>query len=799
MDLSKDLDLEEVKKTIKLLKNDSELFEVRIISSNKFNNYSGYFKNFETLEPELKKVMLKSKSDNFNAYITLNKIVEENYFKEQKNIFKKSNETTSDDAITDYSWILIDLDPIRRSKISSSYNEKEKAFELLEVLKSNLKASGFGNPLLADSGNGYHLLYKVDFENNEENRDMVQQFLKLLDLMFSTKEVDIDTNVFNPSRITSLYGTLKRKGSNSDERPHRISNILNDNYTKTSLNTIKNFINSFKYIADDDKTIETKKTKFFDINFNLIEWLETNNIPYKHLSKMYKSEWNMYRLEKCYFNEEHDPPTLLEKNGYVKYKCHHKSCAANSFKKMVEKISPDDVKKLKNSKREQTDLDEFHWLNAKDIPTKVIDIRVANYVLKNYFLAMYNGKLYFYDNGVFKIDNDDIKVKEIVKSCMFEEFITSRKISAIVNLIKDDKSIHVTKVNKYESHIINFKNGMLNVLSDELMEHDPKYLSVNQIPHNYVKKGKMEDTIFYKFLESRIPDNDDKKMLFEYMGYCLTTDYSLNKMLFIQGIAYSGKSIILDYIVHLVGEQNSVSKEIQAFSTNRFASSNLLNKLLCFNPDLPETDLEDTGMIKTLTGGDFVSGEYKGGKSFEFKNTAKLLFTCNKVPRAYKEKSNGLYRRYLIIHFSKEGDLVFDLLRKLHNESEVVIYNLVKNLRNVLKRKKIHESNNSINNVRKLRNISDNIQDFLYQNFIDDESEYYIKPEHDHAQKIGFIKKTEIYKRYVDFCENENTNPIGRNKFFESLENNGIEEKRKRVEEDRYRGFEISNIMEKYN
>ncbi|MFV0394976.1 MAG: phage/plasmid primase, P4 family, partial [Coprobacillaceae bacterium] len=519
-------------------------------------------------------------------------------------------------------------------------------FQLLEVVKSNLEQSGFGIPIIADSGNGYHLLYNVNFENSEEHKIMVEELLKLLDLMFSTDEVDIDVKVFNPSRITSLYGTLKQKGSNTKERPHRISRIITTDYSNTDIEVIKEFIKNFKYISDDDVTIENKKTKYFNSDFNLMEWLEKHNISYKLLNKMYKSEWNMYRLEKCYFNNEHDAPTLLEKNGYVKYKCHHNSCSSNTFKKMVEQISPDDVKKIISSKRKKSDLDQFHWFNVKGVPTKVIDIRVANHILKNHNLIMLNGKLYFYENGVFKVDSDDIKVKNLVKDCIFEDFVTSRKVIAIVSLIKDDESIHIDKVNKYESHIINFKNGMVNVLTEELLEHDPKYLSVNQIPHNYIKGGKLEDTTFYKFLESRIPDGDDKKMLFEFMGYCLTKDFIFQKMMFIQGVANSGKSNILNYIIHLVGEHNCVSTPMQMFSNNRFATSNLLNKNLCFYADLPDEDLDDVGTIKTMTGGDYIRAEYKGGKAFEFRNTAKLLFTCNRVPKAYKEKSNGLYRRY---------------------------------------------------------------------------------------------------------------------------------------------------------
>ncbi|MFV0395101.1 MAG: hypothetical protein ACK5LC_12015 [Coprobacillaceae bacterium] len=82
MDLTRYIDIEQVRQTINLMKPNNELFEVRIISSNKFNNYSGYFKDFETLEPELKKAIMKAQTDNFNVYFTLNEVTDEYYYKE---------------------------------------------------------------------------------------------------------------------------------------------------------------------------------------------------------------------------------------------------------------------------------------------------------------------------------------------------------------------------------------------------------------------------------------------------------------------------------------------------------------------------------------------------------------------------------------------------------------------------------------------------------------------------------------------------------------------------------------------
>ena len=61
--------------------------------------------------------------------------------------------------------------------------------------------------------NGYHLLVKVHISTDD--RQVVADFLSVLDMWFSTDEAKIDTAVYNPSRITKLYGTIAAKGAHT--------------------------------------------------------------------------------------------------------------------------------------------------------------------------------------------------------------------------------------------------------------------------------------------------------------------------------------------------------------------------------------------------------------------------------------------------------------------------------------------------------------------------------------------------------------------------------------------------------
>ena len=102
---------------------------------------------------------------------------------------------------------------------------------------------GFSGGCLADSGNGAHLTHATLLDNTPEDRALVEAYVKAVSLRFGEPcqhgekgrppmpayddtIVHIDTAVFNPSRIVTAYATLKRKGTATPKRPHRLSRIL---------------------------------------------------------------------------------------------------------------------------------------------------------------------------------------------------------------------------------------------------------------------------------------------------------------------------------------------------------------------------------------------------------------------------------------------------------------------------------------------------------------------------------------------------------------------------------------------
>ena len=121
----------------------------------------------------------------------------------------------------------IDFDPVRPSGISTTSEEKVNSLERAQKVKTYLEDLGWGEPLVADSGNGTHLRYRIDLPNDLESRGLIDDVLKALS-KFSDMKVKIDTTIGDAPRIFKLYGTLVAKGADTPDRPHRVCRVLED-------------------------------------------------------------------------------------------------------------------------------------------------------------------------------------------------------------------------------------------------------------------------------------------------------------------------------------------------------------------------------------------------------------------------------------------------------------------------------------------------------------------------------------------------------------------------------------------
>ena len=324
-----------IRQAIKCLKPNNELFEIRIIGKgNRKRVISGYFtdadtliKQFDTIDPR-----------GVNTYITINKVNDACYSREQHDCFRQTDSTTHDHEIDSYEWFFVDLDPKRVAEISSTDAELQAAKDLADKVYTYMKSLGFHEPIRAMSGNGHHLLYKISLPNTDENKDLIERCLYNLSAIFDNEQVKIDIINHNQARICKLYGTLAQKGANTQTRPHRMSRL-----TSIPKNIENNGIELLKTLAEELPEVPkiTKRSAKVTNEFNIEDWM------YEHGLEPIKTEagndCTIYPLANCPFDPSHtngDSKIFKYSNGAIAFKCHHNSCRGKVWQDVREKLEP---------------------------------------------------------------------------------------------------------------------------------------------------------------------------------------------------------------------------------------------------------------------------------------------------------------------------------------------------------------------------------------------------------------------------------------------------------------------------
>ena len=320
---------------LRLLHGEDDIVEIRSISPKPV--ISGYFRvGSDRLQGELARYPRRT------FYQTMNPVKSECYSRMQhERLMEHPNETTTDADIKGYEWILIDADPVRASGVSSSDAEKDAARRVAGRVMLKLMAMGFEEPIVADSGNGYHLLFRIQAALSE--KQTISDFLSVLDMWFSTDQVKIDTAVFNPARITKLYGTMATKGANTKERPHRPSAVIRfpgGGVKKTRWELVQNVAAEFRQRVSREENPGNAGHKS-GTAFDLERFLSEHSVQV--MKKVSISTGIKYQLRECPFDPSHrngDAAVFAYNNGSFGFHCFHNGCAGNHWHEFREKLDP---------------------------------------------------------------------------------------------------------------------------------------------------------------------------------------------------------------------------------------------------------------------------------------------------------------------------------------------------------------------------------------------------------------------------------------------------------------------------
>jgi hypothetical protein len=215
-------DRAEIEHAISFLFNVGDVVEVRIPKTCA-GVVAGYFDNLSAAAEAICQADAKYRAG--GVYYVLNNINPALLGRAYNRLKERTEHTTADNNILRRRWLPVDLDPVRPAGISSSDGEHTAAIARARTIADDM-AGEWERPIIADSGNGAHLLYEIDLPNDQEGLAYVAGALAELDRRFSDDVVKVDVACANAARIWKAYGTVARKGDSIPGRPHRLSRIL---------------------------------------------------------------------------------------------------------------------------------------------------------------------------------------------------------------------------------------------------------------------------------------------------------------------------------------------------------------------------------------------------------------------------------------------------------------------------------------------------------------------------------------------------------------------------------------------
>ena len=365
-----------------------------------------------------------------------------------------------------------------------------------------------------------------------------------------------------------------------------------------------------------------------------------------------------------------------------------------------------------------------------------------------------------YSNGAF-FTPDGRMVDPMPLRCeifeMMREYVGANLAKKVTNVVDVLKLAAQVEDFPPVTDRIALANGTL-YLDGTFQEGKPEIVR-NRLPVKYDPKAP-QPTHWLRFLSDLLYPEDIPTVQ-EFIGYCLIPSNKGQRMMVIKGNGGEGKSQIGVVLSRLFG-CNMKDGSIGKISENRFARADLEHILLCVDDDMRMEALRQTNYVKSIvTAQGKMDLERKGKQSYQGWMFARLLAFSNGDLQALYDRSDGFYRRQLVLTTKEKPAGRIDdpdLAEKMKAEAEGIFLWAFEGLKRLAANNfKFTESQRTRDNREAVKRDNNNVFDFL-------ESEGYIRLKADCT-----ISSKDLYEIYRMWCEENNLTPLKRRSFSESV------------------------------
>jgi len=226
------------------------------------------------------------------------------------------------------------------------------------------------------------------------------------------------------------------------------------------------------------------------------------------------------------------------------------------------------------------------------------------------------------------------------------------------------KASRLNEPKKAKETWVQFKDKIVDIETGEEFKATAKHHITNPIPWSI---GNSEDTPTMDRIFTEWVGEKYVQTLYEILSFCIIPSYFLHRIFCLTGSGSNGKTKFLGLIRNFVGNQNIASSELDALVDSRFETAKLYRKLVCLMGETNFSAMKKTSLLKRLSGEDMIGYEFKNKNPFDDLNYAKIIIATNTLPTTY-DKTEGFYRRWIIIEFPNKFTETKDILKDIPTE-----------------------------------------------------------------------------------------------------------------------------------
>ena len=381
---------------------------------------------------------------------------------------------------------------------------------------------------------------------------------------------------------------------------------------------------------------------------------------------------------------------------------------------------------------------------------------LSDALVKDHDLIYTAGRFYIFENGVYKEISNQM-MRKMIKERMIPAYTKTHQILDTENQVSLLVCRDTDEINN-NPYMINVKNGIYDVFKNTLIPHSADILSTVQLAVNY--ESGADCPRFKKFLEEAMQgDMEQVGLIQEILGYLLIPVNKAQKCFVLVGVAGAGKSVLLRVINEVILGRENVSNVAWQAMNERFKTAELFGKLANIFADLPTKNIDDNGIFKALVGEDYLTAERKNRDPFSFKSTARLVFSCNSIPANYGDRSEGFYRRLLIITFEHaipEDKRDPDIIEAFNAEADGIFMFALDGLKRLIANHfKFGETEKNKAALQLYKEQSDSVLSFVKECC-----------ELDAKRSVG---STEFFNAYQSYCEESGLRPCSQKKLVSQI------------------------------